>query len=83
MKKIFVLLLIGGVLLAFTSCKKNCVCKEKLSNVEETISLKELKDEGFDCNKELEKALLEYTIAELEKIGSEIPEGLSYNCYKN
>jgi len=47
MKKLLLLVLIGGAFIAFTSCKKACTCKEKYSNYTHEYSKDDLS--GYSC----------------------------------
>jgi len=54
MKKLLFLLLIGGLFVAFSSCSKNCTCKEKITGFSYEFTKEEL--DGFTC-KEVQKEL--------------------------
>jgi hypothetical protein len=63
MKKLLCLLLIGGAFVAFTSCSKNCTCKEKVSGV--SIEYPKAELEGHTC-KEMQDALNYFSESEGE-----------------
>jgi len=46
MKKLFVLLLIGGAFVAFTSCKKTCTCDTYVNGVK-TVTVSDIDLGGY------------------------------------
>jgi len=51
MKKLFCLLLIGGAIVAFTSCKKTCTCETYLNGTVVTVVHNvELTEEYYKCS---------------------------------
>jgi hypothetical protein len=57
MKKLLLFVLIGGALIAFTSCKKTCTCTDNILGVSIEYTIKSGAYEAVKNCKELEKLL--------------------------
>ena len=72
MKKFLCLLLVCSIFVAFTSCKKNCTCKEKVTGISQEFPKDEMG--GFTC-KEIEQQL---NLALKEEGGNVL--GMKFTC---